>query len=273
MNFNRSVPVSTVLPHVRYRDLEQGIAWLERAFGFEEQYRHGEPLSGAQMKLGNAWVMVKQAAAHEKSPRELGYGTGSLTIFVEDVEGHCERAKAAGAVVVEEPHETVYGEFQYAAEDFEGHHWLFSRHAKNVDPAQWGAQVSRPVAEPSRVAPMLSVRRGKAAVEFYVKAFGAEVVFKIEAPDGAVVADLAVGESRFWVADESPEYKNFSPETLGGGTVRMVLVAPDPDAAFDRAIRAGGTIVHAVADQDYGWRVGRLVDPFGHHWEIGKPLG
>ena len=119
---------------------------------------------------------------------------------------------------------------------------------------------------------MLSVRGGKAAVRFYIAAFGAQVLFKIEAPDGAVVAELAVAQSRFWVADESPEHKNFSPETLGGGTVRMILVAPDPDTAFQRAIAAGGAEVHPVADQDYGWRVGRLVDPFGHHWEIGKPL-
>ena len=122
------------------------------------------------------------------------------------------------------------------------------------------------------VAPMLSVRGGKAAVDFYLAAFGAEVVFKIEAPDGAVVAELAVGQSHFWVADESPEHKNFSPETLGGGTVRMVMVVPDPDASYQRALEAGATVVNPVADQDYGWRVGRLVDPFGHHWEIGKPL-
>lgn len=125
---------------------------------------------------------------------------------------------------------------------------------------------------PPRIAPMLSVRRGKAAVSFYMAAFAAEVVFKIEAPDGAVVAELAVGESRFWVADESPEHKNFSPETLNGSTIRVVLVVPDPDALFQRALDAGATTVWPVEDQHYGWRVGRLVDPFGHHWEIGKPL-
>lgn len=130
-----------------------------------------------------------------------------------------------------------------------------------------------PSQQPSvTIAPMLSVRGGKAAVDFYMAAFGAEVVFKIEAPDGAVVAELSAGQSRFWVADESPEHKNFSPETLGGATVRMVMVVPDPDTAFQRAIDAGGTVVRPVADQDYGWRVGRVVDPFGHHWEIGKPL-
>ena len=119
---------------------------------------------------------------------------------------------------------------------------------------------------------MLSVRRGAKAVEFYKAAFDARELFKIEAPDGAVVAQLSVGESDFWVADESPEHKNFSPETLGGGTARMVLVVDDPDAVFARAVKAGATVVWPVEDQRYGWRVGRIADPFGHHWEIGKPL-
>ncbi len=122
------------------------------------------------------------------------------------------------------------------------------------------------------LAPMLSVRQGARAVEFYKAAFGASEVFRIEAPDGAVVARLAVGKSEFWVADESPEHKNFSPETLGGGTARMVLVVDNPDATFDRAVKAGAKAVHRVDDQEYGWRVGRLEDPFGHHWEIAKPL-
>jgi PhnB protein len=122
------------------------------------------------------------------------------------------------------------------------------------------------------LAPMLSVRHGASAVDFYKAAFDARELFKIEAPDGSVVAQLAIGESDFWVADESPEHKNFSPETLGGGTVRIVLVVEDPDAVFAQALAAGGKTVWPVADQDYGWRVGRVADPFGHHWEIGKPL-
>ncbi len=127
------------------------------------------------------------------------------------------------------------------------------------------------------ISPMLSVRRGAKAVEFYKAAFGAGELFRIEAPDGAVVAQLSVGESEFWVADESPEHKNFSPESLGaefrgGATVRMVMVVADPDAVFARAVNAGATVVMPVGDKEYGWRVGRIVDPFGHHWEIGKPL-
>jgi len=106
---------------------------------------------------------------------------------------------------------------------------------------------------------MLSVRNGAKAVEFYKAAFGAGELFRIENESRAVVD------------------KNFSPESLGaefrgGATVRMVMVVADPDATFERAVKAGATVVWPVEDQPYGWRVGRIVDPCGHHWEIGKPL-
>jgi PhnB protein len=121
------------------------------------------------------------------------------------------------------------------------------------------------------IAPMLSVRNGVKALEFYKAAFGAEELFKIE-NGGSVVARLAVEGAEFWLADESPEHLNFSPETLGGGTVRMVMIVSDPDAAFARAVKAGAKVVVPVKN-DYGWRLGRLVDPYGHHWEIGRPDG
>ncbi len=121
------------------------------------------------------------------------------------------------------------------------------------------------------LAPMLSVRNGRNAVEFYKTAFGARELHRVEDPEGAVVAELALGKSSFWVADESPEHSNFSPESLGGATARMVLTISDPDEAFERAVAAGATVVSPMTDHSYGWRVGRVVDPFGHHWEIGKP--
>jgi PhnB protein len=121
------------------------------------------------------------------------------------------------------------------------------------------------------IAPMLSVRKGAKAVEFYKAAFGAAEAFRIDAPDGGVVARLSVDGAEFWVSDESPEHKNFSPETLGGGTARMILVVDDPDAAFARAVSAGAVVIHAMSNE-YGWRLGRVMDPFGHHWEVGKPL-
>jgi len=121
------------------------------------------------------------------------------------------------------------------------------------------------------IAPFLSVRRGAAAVAFYKAAFGATELFKIESPTGDVVAQLAVEGAAFWLSDESPEHGNFSPETLNGGTTRMVLTIDDPDAMFDRAVAAGARVITPMQDA-YGWHLGRVVDPFGHHWEIGKPL-
>ena len=134
------------------------------------------------------------------------------------------------------------------------------------------SQASKSAADPkTSIAPMLSVRRGAKAVEFYKAAFGASELFLLE-DGGSVVAQLSVGGAEFWVADESPEHFNFSPESLGGATTRMVMVVADPDAAFDRAVAAGGKVVVPVENQPYGWRVGRIVDTFGHHWEIAKPL-
>ena len=269
---NRSVPTDVVLPHITYQDVEEAIAWLRGAFGFVEHYRYGNPVSGAQMSAGNALLMLNRAQDQREVPKRLGFGTQSLTVFIEDIESHFERAKSFGVTILEDLHETEYGERQYAARDLDGHHWLFSRHARDLSPDQWGATVAhRPVVTP-KISPFLSVRKGKQAVEFYIAAFGAQVLSRVDNEQGDVVAELSAGGARFWIADESPEHLNFSPESLGGGTVRLVMIVDDPDAAFERALAAGAKPVWPVVDQRYGWRVGRLVDPFGHHWEIGKPL-
>ena len=121
------------------------------------------------------------------------------------------------------------------------------------------------------LAPMLSVRNGARAVEFYKSAFGALEVYRIEDPAGAVVSRLSIDGAEFWLSDESPEHGNFSPESLGGGSARMILTVADPDTVFAQALAAGARAVVAV-EEAYGWRLGRVVDPFGHHWEIGHPL-
>ncbi|HLK67567.1 MAG TPA: VOC family protein [Bryobacteraceae bacterium] len=137
---NRSVPTDTVLPHVNYQNLPAALKWLAAAFGFQEHYHYGEPISGAQVLLGKACIMLNATRGGEAaSPSQIGRHTQSLTVFVEDVEGHFERAKTAGAHIVEELHETCYGELQYGVLDLEGHHWLFSRHARDLSPVDWGA--------------------------------------------------------------------------------------------------------------------------------------
>lgn len=122
------------------------------------------------------------------------------------------------------------------------------------------------------ILPMLSVRDGKKAVEFYKEAFAATEVWRIENKGGGIVAGLSIDGAHFYLADESPEHSNFSPETLGGSSVRIELIVEDPDTMFQRAVSAGAEAVWPVDDQPWDWRQGRVADPFGHHWLIGKPL-
>jgi uncharacterized glyoxalase superfamily protein PhnB len=137
---NRSLLTDVVLPHVVYKDLGAAIEWLTRAFGFVEHYRYGDPISGAQRRFASAWVMVSAGGTGYRNRLELGFGTQCLSVFLEDVETHFARASRASARILEEPHETVYGELQYAAADLEGHRWLFSRHARDLSPAHMGSQ-------------------------------------------------------------------------------------------------------------------------------------
>ncbi len=124
------------------------------------------------------------------------------------------------------------------------------------------------------VSAQLSVRHGREAVDFYKAAFGAVELHRVGGTDEHedVVAQLAVGETSFWVSDESPAHSNFSPESLGGSTVRLLLVVADPRSVVARAVGLGATEVAAVTEE-HGWLLGRIEDPSGHHWEVGKPLG
>jgi PhnB protein len=123
------------------------------------------------------------------------------------------------------------------------------------------------------VSPELSVRRGREAVDFYKAAFGAVEVYRVAGTEAHpdVVSQLSIGNASFWVSDESPPHKNFSPESLGGSTVRLLLVVEDPSAVVERAVALGATEVAPVEEQ-HRWLLGRIEDPFGHQWEIGKPL-
>ena len=123
---------------------------------------------------------------------------------------------------------------------------------------------------PSSIAPWLSVRNSFRAVEFYKSSFGAVELYRLDGGDKGVVARLSADGAEFWVGEESPQHANFSPESLGGGSVRMIFTVADPDAVVAQALTAGASEVHPVR-VEHGWRLGRVVDPFGHHWEIGRP--
>jgi PhnB protein len=123
----------------------------------------------------------------------------------------------------------------------------------------------------TNIQPELWVDRASRAVAFYSAAFGATVIHRVGEGD-EIVAQLAVGDASFWVAAAGSGMGRFSPKAIGGATSRTLLVVEDPDAAVKRAVDAGATLTSPVGDE-HGWRMGRVIDPFGHEWEIGTPIG
>jgi PhnB protein len=121
------------------------------------------------------------------------------------------------------------------------------------------------------IQPQLWIDRAAAAVAFYQTAFRATILHQVGEGDDIVV-QLAVGEAAFWVSSGDASGPRFSPHAIGGTTGRFLLVADDPDAVFSQAVAAGATATAEIADE-HGWRLGRIIDPFGHEWEIGRPLG
>lgn len=119
------------------------------------------------------------------------------------------------------------------------------------------------------IAPWLTVANSVAAADFYKAAFGAVETYRLENPDGLVVR-LAVDQAEFWISGGYADPGDLSSTPLGGDSVRIILTLANPDAVFDKAIKAGASPIFRVGEA-HGWRLGRLVDPFGLHWEIGHP--
>lgn len=120
----------------------------------------------------------------------------------------------------------------------------------------------------ANIAPWLSVTNASDALEFYQKAFDTVELYRLKDDDGnIVVAQLSVKGADFWIQEDPGS----NPGAGESGFIRMILTVPDPDAVFEQAVNAGAIAISAVSE-DHGWRTGRIVDPFGHHWEIGKQL-
>jgi uncharacterized glyoxalase superfamily protein PhnB len=150
MRRNRSVPPDTLLPHLTCLNVDAAVRWLTEVFGFTEHYRYGDPAnpSGAQLHLGNAWIMVNAASPGRAAPATVGACTQTLTIFFPDPEtvtAQFEKVKNSNANIVEALHETEYGELQFGVVDPDGHRWLFACHARDVNPPAWGATLVNPV--------------------------------------------------------------------------------------------------------------------------------
>lgn len=119
------------------------------------------------------------------------------------------------------------------------------------------------------VTPYLALRDAKAAIDFYTRAFGAELVLKLDLPGGSIAhAEVRIGDSVLMLAEENEQWGNRSPQALGGSPVSLMIYVPDVDAAFERALAAGATRLRPVEDQFYGDRSGTLADPYGYQWTL-----
>lgn len=123
------------------------------------------------------------------------------------------------------------------------------------------------------VTPYMALRDTAAAIEFYRRAFGAELVMKLDMPDGKIAhAEMRIGDSIIMMSEENEEWGNKSPQSLGGSPMFLMIYVPDVDAAFTKALSAGATQVRPVEDQFYGDRTGMLKDPYGYQWTLGTHI-
>jgi uncharacterized glyoxalase superfamily protein PhnB len=134
-----------IVPYLLYGDVEAALEFLARAFGFEERLRYAGAagyVNHAEMRLGDSVVFLGDPGDDYRNPKELGGETVLVQVYVDDVDAHFERARAAGAEIAEEPADQEYGERRYAAVDPEGHRWFFAQVTREVTPEEWGATVT-----------------------------------------------------------------------------------------------------------------------------------
>jgi uncharacterized glyoxalase superfamily protein PhnB len=137
--------MQSIVPYLLYKDCDAALDWLARAFGFDEVLRYSGPegyVNHAEMKLGEERIFMGDPGEHYRNPRELGQDTVGLYVYVDDVDAHFERAKAAGAEIIRPPEDQEYGDRRYDVADPEGHRWYFASHIREAAPEEWGATVS-----------------------------------------------------------------------------------------------------------------------------------
>jgi len=263
---NRTMPACTIIPQLVYDDVTEAGRWLCHVFGLTERWHVGD--HRAQLSFGTGTVAITE-------PRTSRAQTGhvSLVVRVDDAEAHWRRARARGANIVAEPRDFPYGERQYTAEDLGGHHWCFSQSIADVAPEDWGGisgpalrTASAPAA--TQISLMLIVPDGDAAVAWYRRALGAEVLW-----DLGGVAGLQIGDAAFFLHEVNPSNPaEDSPDRVGQTSTRVELFVADPDAVIERAVAAGATPGSHVTAREMPWgthRQGGFHDPFGHKWSVG----
>ncbi len=260
---NRTMPPSTVIPELTYDDVTAAIEWLRDKFGFVERWRAGD--HRAQLSIGNGTVVITEPRTSRVRP-----GPRDIMVRIEDVAGHCERARARGATIVSEPRDYAYGERQYTAEDLGGHHWCFSQSIADVAPEEWGGTTgpALEIARRPEISVMLIVPDAEAAINWYYDALGADVLWNLGG-----VAGLHIAGAAFFLHEDNPgNPTETSPDRAGITSVRIEVFVDGPDAFVERALAAGATAGSPVVDHETPWgvhRQGGFRDPFGHNWSVG----
>lgn len=266
-----ATPGAITYLHIPATDVRQAAEFYREVFGWHINNPDSDRPSfdDAGGQLSGAWVTDHLVAT---DPGLLPY------IYVDQVEQAVARILAHGGEIVTNPFPEgllTVATFRDPAGNVIGL-WNDTTRATRSAAGLRGNRADPDTGPPHRlstpsVQPELWVERANAAVAFYQAAFGATVMHQVG--DGEdIVAQLSVGGAGFWVAAASSSMNRFSPRAIHGTTSRTLLVVADPEQLLQQAIGAGATELSPVADE-HGWRLGRLVDPFGHEWEIGRPLG
>jgi predicted enzyme related to lactoylglutathione lyase len=258
--------------HIPAADVRQAAAFYRDVFGWivSDLDSDRPSFDDAGGQLSGAWISDHLATSE---PGLLPY------IYVDHVEATVTRILAHGGEIVSGPRpegRLTVATFRDPAGNTVGL-WhdttrtspVLPHHRAATDPDADPRQPSEAVM--TSIQPELWVERTSAAAAFYQAAFGATIVHQVGDKDD-IVAQLSVGEAAFWVAPPSPSMKRLNPQAIDGRTSRTLLVVADPEHVVKQAVGAGATETSPVANE-HGWRLGRIVDPFGHEWEIGTPLG
>jgi uncharacterized glyoxalase superfamily protein PhnB len=281
---------------IYYEDPARAIDWLCNAFGFEVQLKvegEGGRIEHSELVLGGGLIMVGEpgrdaAGQYRKAPPAVGGGnTQNLFVYVDDVEAHCARARAAGATIASEPEVSDYGEDHWADKGYEcidlgGHHWWFAErlrestsYAPKLDSRELGP--NPPPKGWPRISSSLYYHSAAQAIDWLCRAFGFEVQIRVEGDAGQIIhSELVLGGGLVMVGDEARDRERWpyrkSPPSIGGANTQNLMVyVDDARAQCERARAAGANILYEPKVSDYGadyWSdlSFEAEDLGGHHW-------
>jgi uncharacterized glyoxalase superfamily protein PhnB len=265
----------TITPYLVVEGAAELIEFMKVAFGAEEQLRVPGPdgrLMHAEVRIGDSMIELGDRNESIKSR------PAAIHLYVDDADALYQRAIAAGATSLRQPTDQPYGDREASIKDRFGNHWYIATHQENVTEEEmmrrFAGQGSAPHKDPAvatrpegfrTVTPVLHPRGTASLIDFVRNVFGGVAAWEPTVmPDGAIAhAAMRIGDS---VLEMGEAHGEFQPMPCG-----LHVYVDNPDATYERAIRAGATSLYAPADQPYGERSGGVVDPFGNQWFIAAP--